>query len=191
MTSPRTSDTALSDPELGALRRLLDRQAIVDCVLRYARCVDRDDEELVRSAYHPDVVEDHGGYVGGLEQLIPFLAAAHRPFPGYQRYVTNFTVEIDGDEAHTESYWLCVLRRDDAGQLLVNGGRYVDRLERRNGEWRIANRVVVIEWSGTVEGGGPDLRAPVQPRRDRDDVSYQRPLTVSRPPGEVSVTDPA
>ena len=170
----------LDDAEVAALRRLLDRQAIVDCIHRYARGVDRGDEDLVRSAYHPDAVEDHGALIGGLDELIGFLAAAHRPFPGYQRYVTNTSVDLDGDLAHAESYYLCVLRRDGEGGLLANGGRYVDRLERRDGEWRIARRVVVMEWEGTVQGGAPRHPVTVAPRRDHEDVSYDRPLEVTR-----------
>lgn len=166
--------------DVGALRRLLDRQAIEDCINRYARGVDRDDEELLRSAYHPDAVEDHGGYIGGRDGLIEFLRSVHRPFAGFQRYITNFSVEIDGDEAHAESYWLCIIVLDQSDKLMATGGRYVDRLERRDGEWRIATRDVVMEWHGAIDGGGPDPQAFVLPRRDRDDVSYQRPLTVTR-----------
>jgi hypothetical protein len=54
------------------------------------------------------------------------------------------------------------------------GGRYVDRFERRDGEWKIADRVVVHEWS-TLEpltAAFPGQRF-VQGRRDGDDVSYQ------------------
>src|SRR4051812_11621498 len=106
--------------DVAALRRLLDHHAIVACVHHYARGVDRGDEELVRSAYHSDAVEDHGGYVAGVDRLIPFLADVHRPFAGYQRYVSNTTTEIGGDEAHAESYWLCVLRREEAEQLQLS-----------------------------------------------------------------------
>lgn len=173
----------LDEAEVAALRGLLDRQAIVDCVHRYARGVDRGDEELLRSAYHDDAVERHGPYAGGLDGLVEFLGAAHRPFPGYQRYVTNTSVELDGDDAHAESYYLCVLRRDD-GRLLLSGGRYVDRLERRGDGWRIARRVVVMEWEGTLEGGAPRGQGDLQPRRDRGDVSYRRPLEVAPPPAE-------
>ena len=170
----------LSAQEVAALRELLDRQAIVDCIHRYARGVDRGDEDLVRSAYHPDAVEDHGAYVGEVDGLVAFLAAAHRPFDAYQRFVSNVSVELDGDRAHAESYYFCILRRDDKGHLLANGGRYVDRLERRDGGWRIARRVVVMEWEGTMEGGPPRFPLTVEPRQDRSDVSYERPLEVTR-----------
>ncbi len=170
----------LSAREVAALRELLDRQAILDCVHRYARGVDRGDEELVRSAYHPDAVEDHGAFIGDVDGLVTFLAEAHRPFPAYQRFVTNVSVELDGDLAHAESYYLCILRRDDKGRLLANGGRYVDRVERRDGEWRVARRVVVMEWEGTMEGGPPRFPVTVEPCHDRSDVSYERPLEVTR-----------
>lgn len=179
---------SLTDPltpeETASLRLLLDRQAVVDCVTRYARGVDRADEALLRSAYHPDAREDHGAYVGGLDGLVRFLAAAHDPFEGYQRYVTNHSVEVDGDEAHAESYYLCVLRRSEGDRLLVNGGRYVDRLARRDGGWVILRRVVVGEWEATLEGGAPRYPTNAQPRHDHDDVSYARPLDVA-PHGEV------
>lgn len=178
------ADDRLVPSEVAALRGLLDKQAIVDCINRYARGVDRDDPELIASAYHPDAVEDHGAFIGGVAELLPFLGAAHTPFDGYQRFVTNFSIEIaeGGRDAHAESYYLCILRRDEKGKLLANGGRYVDRLEKRDGEWRIAARVVVIEWDGTIEGGGPRFDLNVPARRDREDVSYARPLEVTRDP---------
>lgn len=173
----------LSARELAALRRLLDRQGVVDCVTRYARGVDRADGELLASAYHPDAREDHGAYVGGLEGLLGFLSAAHAPFAGYQRYVTNHSVDIDGDEAHAETYYLCVLRTGEgdeagSGKLVLNGGRYVDRLARRDGGWAILRRVVVGEWEATLDGGAPRHPTNARARRDRDDVSYRRPLDV-------------
>lgn len=186
-----TDAPALTVAEVAGLKRLLDRQAVIDCVLRYARGLDRSDEELLRSAYDDDAVEDHGAYVGGLDGLVAFLGAAHASFAGYQRYVTNTTVELDGDgdgaTAHAESYYLCVLRRAPAGEgddgsggdLLLNGGRYVDRLERRDGAWRILRRVVVSEWEGALDGGAPLYPSNVTARRDRGDVSYDRPLDVT------------
>ena len=136
----------LSGAEIAALRQMIDRQAIVDCISRYSRGVDRADEELLRSSYHPDAVEDHGAYIGNVDGLIEYLASVHAPFAGYQRFITNHTIEIECDVAHAESYFLCILRRDGADKLFASGGRYTDRLERRNGEWLIANRVVVLEW---------------------------------------------
>ena len=106
----------------------------------------------LRSAYHPDAVEDHGQYVGGLDGLVEYLMDVHEPFAGYQRHVTTQNIDIDGDEAHAESYFLSVIRIDGIEKLRLTAGRYVDRLERRDGEWRIANRVVSLEWYGAMPG---------------------------------------
>jgi hypothetical protein len=172
--------------DIAALRKLIDRQAIIDCIIKTTRGRDRDDEELFRDAYHPDAVEDHGGYIGGLDGLCGYLDVAMSYFSGYQRYVGNMDIDIDGDEAHVESYYLITLRMENSTTLMMSGGRYLDRLEKRDGEWRIATRVVVGEWTANVEGSamegagqGPSL---VGARRDREDASYQRPLRVTRPP---------
>ncbi len=172
----------LTSAEVQALRRLLDRQAIVDCVHRYARGLDRRDEDLLRSAYHPDAVEDHGQYVGDLDGLVQYLLDVHAPFAGYQRHVTTQNVDVDGDEAHAESYFLSTIRVEGSSKIRLTAGRYIDRLERRDGEWAIANRVVSLEWYGAVEGGGIDPSIQIAPSLDRDDVSYARPLTVTRAP---------
>ena len=138
----------LDDHDIERLRRLLDRQDIADCIHRYARGLDRRDEDLVRSAYHPDAIEDHGQYVGGLDGLVKYLMDVHEPFAGYQRHVTTQNIAVDGDEAHAESYFLSVIRVDGSTKLRLTGGRYVDRLERRDRERRIASRVVSLEWYG-------------------------------------------
>lgn len=178
------SDT-FEDTELAGLRRLLDRQAVLECVLNSCRGIDRGDWALFRSAYHDDAVEDHGVYVGGLDGLLEFLKVAMSGFASFQRYLTNSKVDIDGDEAHVESYYLIRLCPAGAATLMVNGGRYLDRLARRDGRWGIVTRVVTSEWFATLDGSGtadPSDPAPtfVPARMDKDDVSYQRPLLVTR-----------
>ena len=57
-----------------ALRRLLDEEAIKKVHLRYCRGIDRRDWELLRSCYHPDALDDHGDYVGGVDGFIKFCS---------------------------------------------------------------------------------------------------------------------
>ena len=92
-----------------------------------------------------------------------------------------------GDVAHTETYYLFVGRnRDDSNWIA--GGRYIDRLERRNGTWKIAMRTNAIEWSGMVPtmaipfSDVPDIHGNGAPSRSKDDPSYRRPLTNKRKP---------
>lgn len=63
------------------LRRLRDRQQIEDVLVRYSRAIDRADIELLRSCYHEDATEDHGGVFKGraqdyVERIAPILPRA-------------------------------------------------------------------------------------------------------------------
>ena len=69
--------------------------------------------------------------------------------------------------------------------MTVAGGRYLDRLERRDGRWAIAARVCTAEWETRAESFlgnqplGPDVLAHgLIMARDRTDLSYDRPLDV-------------
>jgi uncharacterized protein (TIGR02246 family) len=163
------------------VQRLLDRQAISDCVHRYSRGLDRHDDEMVASCYWDDAVDEHGTFTGGPREFIAWANDLHATsFRGHQHHITTQTVEIDGDIAHAESYVLGVLTRKGDGEISdIAGGRYLDRLERRDGEWRIAARRVIVEWCSVVDGAGalfgPQNGFPA-PRWDREDISYDRPL---------------
>ena len=130
------------------LKTLLDRQEILDCLHRYTRGVDRHDDALIASAYHPDAIDDHGAYIGAIPGLIDHVNSSHESFDSHQHHMTNHVVEITGDEAHSETYMVCFFRHRDSETVDAVGGRYIDRLERRDGEWRISERVVVVEWRG-------------------------------------------
>jgi hypothetical protein len=65
-------------------------------------------------------------------------------------------------------------------------GRYVDRLEKRSGTWRIAARRSFVDLA--LHGSSsllqmPAFRAQGYPKgtRDRSDSSYQRPLDLEIP----------
>ena len=79
--------------------------------------------------------------------------------------------------------------------MQIGGGRYVDRFERRDGNWAIAYRVALRDWGMMEERPdmndqstftstrallSPEIRAFMNggpgPKRDRTDPSYQRPL---------------
>ena len=168
------------------LARLADRQDILDCLTRFSRGIDRLDRDIFLSAFHPDATIAAGSFVGGPVELCDWSFALHDAGQiATHHNLLNVTVEIDGDTAHTETYYLFAGRnRDDSNWLA--GGRYIDRLERRDGAWKIALRTNAIEWSGVVPSTPipfadvPDIHANGAPSRDRTDPSYQRPLTNRR-----------
>ena len=129
---------------------LLDKQAIRELMVRYCRGLDRMDADLIASAYHPDAVDDHGGRsFAGVDigraivdwsRELNVVAGSH--------HITNQMIRVNGDIAASESYYsgFMLERRDNGSERTIQMvGRYLDRLERRNGEWRITERLVVPE----------------------------------------------
>lgn len=178
------------DPKLEAkLRELIDRQEIWSVLLRYGRGMDRLDRELVRSCYHADAIDDHHAFVGSVEDFTDWAFGFHGGYNTVHHHgVSNHSCEIDGDEAHSETYYTFIgANREPPHMLSI--GRYIDHFQRRNGEWRIADRVCVIEKVFALAKGDPraeihDPRAgpPLHASRDRDDLSYARPVKPRQPP---------
>jgi hypothetical protein len=161
----------------------LERRAILDCVHRYARGLDRHDEEILRSVFHEDALDHHGDFLGTREEFVPWANALHEEgWTAHTHMLSNHRAEIDGDVAHAETYVLFVLARKDGKTIDLGGGRYVDRLERRGGEWRIAARELVIDWRGEASASSYG-RAKTYPTGawDSSDASYRRPFVLELP----------
>lgn len=164
------------------LEQLLHRQDILDCLNRFSRGMDRFDRELFLSAFHADAVIAAGPFVGNPVSLYDWASKLHDHGQSATHHnLLNHTCDLDGDVAHTETYYLFVGRnRDDTNWIA--GGRYLDRLERRDGGWKIALRTNAIEWSGMVPtlpipfADVPGVHLNGVPSRSPEDPSYQRPL---------------
>lgn len=157
------------------LQYLLDRQSILDCIHRYCLGVDRHDAAMVASAFHPDAIDEHGPFTGGPDALAAWANGFHAAnFTSHTHCITTHGCEIDGDVAHAQSHCLYGLRRNDGQTVALGAARYIDRLERRGGEWRIAHRRTLIEWRGELRSHMPEGYAAGT--WDRSDPSYERPL---------------
>ena len=177
----------MTDP-LVRLGELLDRQDILDALTRFARGMDRFDRDAFLSAFHDDAEIAAGPFVGQPAALYDWARDLHdHGQSATQHVLLNHSCDLDGDTAHTETYYLFAARnRDDSNWIA--GGRYIDRFERRNGAWRVASRSTVIEYSGLLptlpipfgDIPGIDLNGVVA--RDTSDLSYRRPLTNLREP---------
>jgi hypothetical protein len=167
------------------LRQLLDRERIRDLMARYARAVDRFDLAALRTVYHPDAVDDHGGYRGGVEGLLGYVAEQTHRMPQVMHFLGQCVIEFAAaDVAVCETYFMTAHTLGPGQRMYGVGGsgpvqmsmfgRYVDRVERRDGEWKIAERVVVFESTRLFTDEVP----PIDPswaalRRDRDDPIYR------------------
>jgi hypothetical protein len=129
-------------------RELADREAIRDCLFRYCRGIDRMDESLLQDVYWPGAMDEHAGFVGTGEEFIAHAMQALAPLEQTMHALGNILIEISGDTAWVESYFQAFHRipgEKEPWDLIV-GGRYVDRMEKRDDVWRIGHRVVMIDW---------------------------------------------
>lgn len=161
---------------------LLDRQEILDCINRYSRGLDRHDEEMIASAYHEDAVDNHGPRVAPIPEFVRWVNDAHAgAFQAHTHHITCHNCDIEGDVAHAESYVFFVQHSKDGVHLQGGSGRYIDRLERKGGAWKIALRRLVIDWrfkAADVTWEGP--KSFPSGTWDRSDISYMRPLAVEQ-----------
>ena len=166
---------------------LIDRQAILDCIASHARGHDRHDQELISAAYHTDGFDEHGKAINPGPKYAEWINPVHAA--GSQNHLHNITthnVEIDGDVAHAESYVLVALLNHDGETARLINGRYIDRLEKRDGVWRIAVRRSTVELMVQADASG--LKSPLfseqgysRGARDTRDLSYVRPLQLETP----------
>ncbi len=136
-------------PEPAGLEALLAKQAIYEVLLRYCRGIDRVDMELVRSCYHPGAIDHHTGFEGDRDQFVLWVEPALRRFAATMHMLGNHLIELEGDVGRSETYCTAFHVADPAqpqSVSITSGLRYVDRFERRAGEWRIAERFALREW---------------------------------------------
>jgi hypothetical protein len=162
-----------------ALIELLDREAIRECMFRYCRGIDRLDEQALRSAYWFDATDRHGPYRGSATGFIDWAIEKLKTSERSVHSVSNMSIAIQGAAAAVETYFQALQRDRDAQGALQEvflAGRYLDRFEKRAGEWRIAARTVAYDWIrplGTPAGTEADrfgVRQPIGARCPDDPV---------------------
>jgi hypothetical protein len=176
------------DPRVTFLK---DRRDIFDAAMRYVRGADRHDKELARSAFWPDATISYGEPMGR-DEFVDWQERALSDYAAHQHHVTGQTVDFDGDTAHVESYVLYFLvprdrsadvegaatpgRGLESEKTHLGSGRFIERWERRGGEWKIVVREYVEDLA--LEGETVDLCASrtCLGTWDRNDFSYLRPL---------------
>jgi hypothetical protein len=157
--------------------QLLDEAAIKEVQVRYCRACDRTDFEALRACFHPHATGNYGEGDWNLDEYMAHAMAMSANFIATTHNTGNQLVEVDGDTAWAEHYTIASHRwpLDDNGQTrdLIAAVRYIDRMERIDGEWRIARRVMVLDWHRVDPVIGANMSG-ARGRRDRSDPSYMR-----------------
>ncbi len=158
-------------------QRLQDRAIIQDLVYRWCRAVDRLDREGMLEVFHPAAFDSHGPYIGPVEGLVDWVLERHKPIPISSHFIGNQLIEFASEDvALVESYVRTIQQypanaKEQLSQLtggatgdsgaavdMFTSSRYMDRVERRDGEWKIAHRTVIQDWKQLVEVKWPALQ---------------------------------
>jgi hypothetical protein len=130
------------------LKVLLARESIRDCIVRLARGEDRRDAAAITRAYWPDASVDYGIFAGSFAEYLAWVVPGSPAIPVTQHILGQSLIEIDRNGAHVETQVTSYHRvnMDDSERDTIMGGRYLDKLAQRNGEWRIAQRTMLYDW---------------------------------------------
>jgi ketosteroid isomerase-like protein len=159
--------------------QLIDQAEIRRVLATYCHGLDRADRAMIASVYHDDAIDIHGTYDHGafqgsgkdfgswyLERRAEAYATCH--------FLGDSLFKFDGDIAHVQTYVRAnhMLEGDPEWTVEEFWGRYLDRFERRNGQWLIAHRVVARDFKGSVKMS-PMMRAwPYPGHRGSADPAY-------------------
>ena len=169
------------------VQELKDRQAILDCIVRECRARDRQDAAQIAGCWWEDGVDEHGSIVTKAPDYPARANAGHRMlFNMTSHNITNHLCELDGETAYCESYVMGGLFWKDNQKTTLACGRYLDQMEKRNGEWRILTRRCTIEMTADTDASwvfSANVKGFLKARWDGHDPSYERPI-VAKPDGE-------
>lgn len=130
------------------LTSFVDREAIRQCLARLARGEDRRDPQLIGASYWPDSQTDYGVFQGDFAAYLAWVVPGAEAITNTQHVLGQSYIELSGSTAQAETQVISYHRVDmGAGERdTVIGGRYLDRMEKRDGDWRIASRMMLYDW---------------------------------------------
>lgn len=130
------------------LKSLLERDKIRDCIARLARGEDRRDAATISACYWPDSTTDYGVFCGNFDEYLAWVVPGSPAIPVTQHVLGQSVIDLLGDaalvETHVTSYHRVNMGEEERDTVI--GGRYLDRIEKRDGQWRIAQRTMLYDW---------------------------------------------
>lgn len=146
---------------LEKLHVMLDKDAIRDSIARFSHGIDRIDRDALERAFWRDGNDDHFFYAGPVPDFIEWVAGVLEMMDQTFHMLGQSMISVTGDRAEAETYTFAYHRL--GGERLGDGGpaghfydlalgaRYVDKLEKRDGEWRILDRHTIYDWFRVFE----------------------------------------
>ena len=135
-----------------------DIVAIEQVLNRYCHKLDAADVDAVVELFAEDAVlipeyegsGEHAGRAAIQGWYSNYSQQINAAVTGLRHKISTAMIEVDGDSAQS----LCYLDADstdpNTGARSLAGGRYVDKLVRRDGAWLIQERRIVVETSSSI-----------------------------------------
>ncbi|MCX7285000.1 MAG: nuclear transport factor 2 family protein [Novosphingobium sp.] len=132
------------------LDALLAREAIRTTLAALARGEDRRDAGLISSAFWPDATIDFGVFRGTFAEYLAWVVPGSEAITNTQHVLGQSHIALAGSTARVETHVISYHRVDfgsgDEHDTCM-GGRYLDLFDARDGDWRIAERTMLYDWS--------------------------------------------
>ncbi|MXO89910.1 nuclear transport factor 2 family protein [Pontixanthobacter aquaemixtae] len=132
-----------------SLTELVDRTAIRHCIERIARGEDRRNADLLQASWWPDATYDYGVQGGSFDEYLAWVVPGADAIKNTQHILGQSYIELSGNTAKAETHLVSYHRVDmgEGDQDTCIGARYLDLFEKRDGEWRLASRTMLYDWS--------------------------------------------
>ena len=148
----------------------IEKLAIQELFARYAHAIDDLEPEAWVECFTPDGVFQVGTRAMRGQAALRDYADVHIQEIRCRHMMANFLYEVSGNEATGQCSMLATLATA-GGYKIFAQGRYIDRLVKYNGQWRIAHRRVETDQlaskpSGITSIAEPDVALLVQPLVD-------------------------
>ncbi|WP_327094243.1 nuclear transport factor 2 family protein [Nocardia vinacea] len=142
------------------IQEIIDRAAILDTVVAYARALDTKDWETLAALFTDDARWEYtatGDKLDGPTAIVARIRPSLERLDTTQHFNSNHVITVHEDAAeHTCYYHAQHIRRGlPDGEFFVAGGSYHDRLRRTTNGWRFVSRRLSSSWSD----GNPDVLA--------------------------------
>lgn len=125
----------------------LEKLSIIDVVQSWALYRDTGDWEGLRSTVHPDAHMTATWFDGSFEDFISSIQASWRQGSKSQHFLGGSVVQVNGSKAIAQTRMSIMVRGSLDNQVvdITCTGRFYDRVEKRDGKWKILKRNVIYE----------------------------------------------
>ena len=134
-----------------AIQVAADKVEIQEVMARYATAVDAKRWDVLEQVFFKGSVVDFGPNGGVRDEypgIVDYLKTAMAGFAAYQHYLSNFVIEVNGDEATSRFYvWTPLITIvDGRDEIIVDGGYYDATFVRTADGWRVKELVSGLVW---------------------------------------------